>query len=181
MRAFVTLSTAVTSGNLAAGFLALLLATERSFVQTTALILLAAGFDSIDGPIARRASKEGAFGVTLDSLADLVSFGVTPALALYFGSLHEIPVAGLLACLGFLLCGAWRLARFPLVNHREYFVGLPVPPAGVLVTFLAASSASPILALLVVLLLSGLMVSEVHCPKLVTTRRLKKLFHKGAP
>lgn len=179
MRAFVMLSTIVTSGNLVAGWLAVLLATQGRFPETALLVILAVGLDSLDGPLARRGTREDAFGANLDSLADLVSFGVVPALALYLSTLHTLSIIGVAGCLAFLLCGAWRLARFPLVYSPDFFVGLPIPPAGLLAALLAASEPPPVLALLTVLLLGTLMVSELPFPKpSATPRHLRRLLHK---
>src|SRR3712207_9439439 len=90
----------------------------------------------LDGAAARRAGNENAFGTNLDSLADVVSFGAAPALALYMSSLYVVPVVGVAACLLFFLCGAWRLARFSTCKNPLYFVGCPIPGAGVLVAVL---------------------------------------------
>lgn len=181
MPGYFMLSTAVTVGNLSAGFLALVLATEGRFTQTALLVLLAAGFDSVDGPIARRAPAHGDFGVNLDSLADLVSFGAVPALALYLGTLDGMPVLGPIVCLAFLVCGAFRLARFPLVKDPDCFLGLPIPPAGLLVVTLVAVGTAPVLAIVTVVLVAALMVSEIQFPKLFSGRRLKELLHRQLP
>jgi CDP-diacylglycerol--serine O-phosphatidyltransferase len=167
----------LTSGNLTAGFLALLLAAQMKLVDAAALVVLAAGFDVLDGPMARRESCEGAFGANLDSLADLVSFGVVPAFAIYMGVLNSVPVLGLLACLLFFLCGAWRLARFPIVYRPGHYIGLPIPPAGVLLASLAALEVEPALALLVAFLLAGLMISEIPFPKPSPVSGLRRLFN----
>ena len=177
MRQFVTLPNMITSGNLTAGFLALV-AMPTNLLQATVLVLLAAGFDSLDGAMARRlptktplrsnvdSATKGLFGANLDSLADLVSFGVVPALALYLAVLHSLPILGLVGCLGFLLCGAWRLARFPLVKNPCRFVGLPIPPAGVVVMVLAAWGPPRLFALLAISTLSVLMISSLPFPTL---------------
>lgn len=170
MRQFVTLPNAMTSGNLTAGFLALLV-TQANLLLAAALVMFAAALDSLDGVAARRTPTKDPFGANLDSLADLVSFGVVPAVALYAGTLHTLPALGLAACLGFLLCGAWRLARFLLVKNSRYFVGLPIPPAGVLMMLLALWNPSPLLALLSTSALSALMVSTVPFPTLSTSLR----------
>lgn len=165
MREFVTLPSIITSGSLAAGFLALL-ASQTNLLLAAVLIVLAAVLDSLNGVAARRTPTGDPFGVNLDSLADLVSFGVVPALALYVGPLHTLPVLCLAVCLGFLLCGAWHLARFLLVRNPRRFVGLPILPAGVMVMLLAAWGPPPILALLVTSTLSVLMVSSLPFPTL---------------
>src|ERR687886_1252573 len=166
MREYITLPNLLTSGSLTAGFLSMFLIFDADILAAAGLIALAAIFDVMEGPMARRKGTEGAFGTNLDSLADLVSFGAAPALALYLGSLYNLPVIGLAACLGFFLCGAWRLARFSLCKNPLYFVGCPIPAAGLLVALLAVLRPHPLLALPVALALSLLMVSPHPFPTL---------------
>ncbi|WP_441291542.1 CDP-diacylglycerol--serine O-phosphatidyltransferase [Sorangium sp. KYC3313] len=107
------------------------------------LILLAMLADTLDGRVARMTRTESAFGAQLDSLADLVSFGVAPALLVYQWSLHRLGLAGVLGGSVFAACGAIRLARFNVLSMGEaggppspprYIVGLPVTgAAGVLI------------------------------------------------
>ncbi len=160
------LPTLITCGNLASGFLAVLLAVQGRFVQAAALVLVAAGLDLLDGAVARAGETDSEFGGNLDSLADLVSFGVAPAVALYLASLHTLPVTGVAACLLYVVCGALRLARFPLVKSPDHFIGLPIPPAGVMLAGLAVLDLPQAFGLVSVLLLSALMVSEIPFSKL---------------
>ncbi|MDP8952704.1 MAG: CDP-diacylglycerol--serine O-phosphatidyltransferase [Actinomycetota bacterium] len=180
MKEYVNIANALTSGSLAAGFLALYLIFQANDLLAAAgLVALAAVFDGFDGAMARRIGSEGEFGTNLDSLADVVSFGAVPAFALYWGSLYALSVVGLIACLIFFLCGAWRLARFSILKNPLYFVGFPIPAAGVLVAVLAAvlaaTSPHPFLALPVVLLLSFLMVCTVPFPTLSGLRNREEL------
>jgi CDP-diacylglycerol--serine O-phosphatidyltransferase len=180
MREYVNLANALTSGSLAAGFLAMFLIFQTNDLLAAAgLVALAAVFDGFDGAMARRIGTEGEFGTNLDSLADVVSFGAVPAFALYWGSLYALPVVGLVACLIFFLCGAWRLARYSILKNPLYFVGFPIPAAGVLVALLAAvlaaTSPHPFLALPVVLVLSFLMVCTVPFPTLSGLRNREEL------
>ncbi len=155
----------VTSANLASGFVALVLASHGELAWAVGCVVAAAGLDGIDGLLARRCDDESDFGAHLDSLADLVSFGAAPAFMLYVGVLEDVLVAGIAACLGFVMCGAWRLARFPLVvNTRRRFVGLPIPTAGVVGAVLAAASPSDGLALAVTLGLAVLMITTLPFP-----------------
>jgi len=106
---------------------------------TVAVLILAAGFaDFLDGRIARATNTCSAFGEQYDSMADLVSFGVTPAWMLYVYSLHTLPIWGLVASVWYVTCVAFRLARFNAneENARGGFNGLPCPPAaGTLASF----------------------------------------------
>ena len=171
MREFVTPSNLVTSGSLIAGFVALILTSQADYGWAAGLVILAAGCDAVDGVIARRGAGECAFGSKLDSLADLVSFGAVPAFALYVALLNDLKVVGIAACLGFLLCGAWRLARFPLVQNSNFFIGLPIPPAGVAAALLAAWGPPPEFALVITIALTVLMVSTLEFPTLSSVRR----------
>ena len=129
-----------------------------------ALIGLAAILDAVDGPLARRRRTTGVFGGTLDSLADIVSFGVAPVMAAYFSSVHKIPVAGALVCLAFCTCAAWRLARFQVTGHSRWFTGCPVPLAAVIVGFAGALHATSAGMLITLALLSCLMVGTLPFP-----------------
>ena len=158
-----------TCGNLACGFLAVLYVASGDFLHAAAFIFVAAVLDILDGAFARNVCKEGdklsEFGKNLDSLADIVSFGVAPAFATYAAVLHTLPVAGIAGCLAFFVCGALRLARFPLVGRPDRFVGLPIPPAGLLVVALAAfGPPSPVFVLAALAATSVLMVSTVPFP-----------------
>lgn len=167
-----------TCGNLASGFLALLFAASGDLLYTAALVLVAAVLDLLDGALARNGDEEGKrlaeFGKNLDSLADVVSFGATPAFAAYVAVLSTVPVAGLAGCLAFFVCGALRLARFPLVGSPDRFVGLPIPPAGLFVTILVALGPPPLLLLAALAATSILMVSTVPFPTLASFFSSKK-------
>ena len=157
-----------TCGNLASGFLALLFAASGDFVHAAGFVLAAAVLDLLDGAIARNGCGKGdelsEFGKNLDSLADVVSFGAAPAFAAYAAVLEVRPVVGLAGCLVFFVCGALRLARFPLLGRPDRFVGLPIPPAGLFVAALAAIGTPPLPLLAVLGATSALMVSTVPFP-----------------
>ena len=165
MREYVTPPNLITSGSLVAGFLALILAAQAEFGWAAGVVLVATGLDAADGAAARRGTSH-AFGAQLDSLADLLSFGVAPAFALYLGVLHSVPFAGIAACLAFVLSGAWRLARFSIVRRPGCFLGLPIPPAGAVAVLLAALTVPAPLALTITVGLAVLMVSTLPFPTL---------------
>src|SRR4028118_1033240 len=175
MKEYVSLANFLTSGSLVAGFLSVLLVFRDNLAAAAALIVFAAILDLLDGAAARRAGNENAFGTNLDSLADVVSFGAAPALALYMSSLYVVPVVGVAACLIFFLCGAWRLARFSTCKNPLYFVGCPIPGAGVLVAVLAAIGAPPLFSLPVVLLLGVLMLGHMPFPTFAGLRNREEL------
>jgi len=172
MRAFVNPANAITSASLSAGFLAVLLAADGRLALALAAVALAAVLDVLDGIFARRLASSGPFGCQLDSLADLVAFGVAPALMLHEGVVRDVPVLGPAACVAFVVAGAWRLARYPLVEHLPHFVGVPIPFAGLIVGATAVLGPPAALALAVVVALAVGMVSALRFPSLVTLTRL---------
>lgn len=124
-----------TLANLLFGFLALIWVIEGNFTLAAAMILLSVLMDSLDGKVARRLSVSSDFGKELDSLSDLVSFGVAPAILTYQAILqpHQpsyVRYVGLAVAVGFALCGAVRLARFNMLNITTHFVGVPITFAG---------------------------------------------------
>jgi CDP-diacylglycerol--serine O-phosphatidyltransferase len=170
---FASPANLITSCHLAAGFVALVLLEQGEFAWAAGCVAVAAVCDSIDGLVARLTDSECEIGSELDSLADLVSFGVAPALAVYLSSLYTLPVLGIAACLAFVLAGGWRLARFQVeVESRHRFVGLPIPPAGLIVAVLAAVDPPRGVPLAIVAILSLLMVSRLPVPTLAELRHL---------
>ena len=116
------------------GFYALTLcagdASPQHLYQAALAIFFAAFFDAFDGRVARLTKTQSDFGVQLDSLADVVSFGGAPALLVYKWALAPLGFAGVFVSFAFAACGALRLARFNVqaasADHR-YFTGLPIP------------------------------------------------------
>lgn len=176
MRERLTLANLLTSANLTAGFLGILQVFEDNFIWAAALVVLCAIFDSLDGAAARRKGSADEFGTNLDSLADVVSFGVVPALGAYLALLDVLPGVGLVVCLLFFVCGAWRLARFSVTKNSLYFVGVPIPVAGVMVALISTTGLHPLITLPIVLGLSILMVSTLPFPTFSGLRNLEEMF-----
>jgi CDP-diacylglycerol--serine O-phosphatidyltransferase len=99
------------------------------------LIFVAAFTDRLDGMIARRFKIESDFGKQLDSLSDLISFGVAPALLIYNGLYLEYGLPVIFAVILYIICGAVRLARFNVSHNPGYFIGIPITVAGTILTF----------------------------------------------
>lgn len=119
-----------TALNMACGFIAILHGFHGEFYKACMFIVLGAIFDSVDGRVARMTNTQSAFGEQFDSLSDLVSFGVSPAMVYYFRFLSDAGRPGMVAAFFFMLCGALRLARFNAnidKNKSDYFQGLPIP------------------------------------------------------
>jgi CDP-diacylglycerol---serine O-phosphatidyltransferase len=167
MRPFISLANVVTSTSLAAGVIALMLITDDRLGAAFAAVAVAAVLDSVDGYLARRSRSCGPFGCQLDSLADLVAFGVAPALLLHVGPLGDVQILGPAACVAFVLAGAWRLARFAVLEDSHRFTGLPIPPAGLVACGVTLLALPPGVAIGVTLTLVLLMVSEIPVPTLV--------------
>jgi CDP-diacylglycerol--serine O-phosphatidyltransferase len=135
-RGIYILPNLVTTGSLFAGFYSLVSTLNGNYPAAAIWIFLSAVFDGLDGKIARMTGSTSKFGVEYDSLADLVAFGVTPALMVYAWALKPFGRVGWLAAFLFVACGALRLARFNVqVNTVESkrFVGLPIPAAASMV------------------------------------------------
>jgi CDP-diacylglycerol--serine O-phosphatidyltransferase len=129
------LPNALTTLALCAGMNAIRFAVQGRWRAAVIAIVAAAILDTLDGRTARLLNAQSKFGAELDSLADIVSFGVTPAILLYLWSLHSAGNIGWVATLAFSICAALRLARFntalsaigPRQPKAPYFVGVPTP------------------------------------------------------
>lgn len=157
----------LTTINLISGVISLVLVLAESYNWAAALILFAVLMDSMDGKVARRLQASTPFGKELDSLADLVSFGVAPAILAYAYVLESMGLIGLIAAVVFVICGALRLARFNTENFAGTFVGVPITVAGGLVALLllVVKTVPGTVVFAVVLLLAFLMVSKISVPK----------------
>lgn len=156
-----------TLANLLVGIISLVFTMDNNFQLAAIMILFAMVLDGMDGRLARRLDATSPFGKELDSLADLVSFGVAPAILVYALKMREFGIIGLLVCLAFALCGAIRLARFNVLNISSYFIGVPITAAGSLValTVLVGNRLPSPVYPVVMVLLAYLMVSNIKIPK----------------
>ncbi|HVO33415.1 MAG TPA: CDP-diacylglycerol--serine O-phosphatidyltransferase, partial [Elusimicrobiota bacterium] len=134
--------TVITSGNLGAGVASILFTLQGHLTSAAWAIIAGIILDMVDGRIARWAGATSQFGLELDSLADLVSFGVAPSVLMYQAALEPLGLgrAGYGIAIFYAIMAAWRLARFNLKARdgepTNYFVGLPVPgAAGALASF----------------------------------------------
>jgi CDP-diacylglycerol---serine O-phosphatidyltransferase len=119
-----------TALNMGCGFIAILHGFHGEFYKACMFIVLGALFDSVDGRVARMTNTQSPFGEQFDSLSDLVSFGVSPAMVYYFRFLSDSGRPGMVAAFIFMLCGALRLARFNAnigFVKSDHFQGLPIP------------------------------------------------------
>jgi CDP-diacylglycerol---serine O-phosphatidyltransferase len=131
-RGLFVLPTLFTVGNLFCGYLSLWSSIRGTFELSAYLIIAAGVLDALDGRIARMTHSTSAFGEQYDSMADLVSFGVAPAVLAYSWGLADFHRLGWMVSFLFVVCGSMRLARFNIQAHvvdKRYFVGLPIPAA----------------------------------------------------
>lgn len=164
------------AASLFCGFYSMLLAGTADgdpavFYQAGLMVIFAGVFDMLDGRVARMTGTASQFGVELDSLIDIVSFGVAPATLLYFWSLRPMGMAGVFVASAYMLCGAFRLARFNTMADKgssKFSTGLTITAAGGTVASLVMWFAGSRLALpargsvvALVLSLAFLMVSTI--------------------
>ncbi|MDR1857427.1 MAG: CDP-diacylglycerol--serine O-phosphatidyltransferase [Desulfovibrio sp.] len=137
----------ITTVSMFFGFLSMIWATQQRLEAAGVAILIAALMDGLDGKVARLTNTASAFGVQYDSLADLVAFGLAPALLLWEWQLKSFGRLGIACAFVFAACGALRLARFNVTTGatgKRFFIGLPIPAAGcTVVTFLYFSAMLP--------------------------------------
>ena len=139
-RGIYLLPNLLTLGALFAGFYAIIAGMNGDFNKAGWAILIAAVMDGLDGRVARMTNTQSAFGAQFDSLSDMVSFGVAPALIMFSWALSSLGEAGWAASFIYMSCAALRLARFNVqlgTVDKRFFVGLQSPVAAGLVTFVA--------------------------------------------
>jgi len=168
-RGFYLIPSLFTVANMFCGFLSIIESTRGHFELAAVLVLIAIFADVLDGRIARLTGTATAFGEAYDSLADVVSFGVAPALLAYQWGLSEVHRIGMAVVFLFLVAGSIRLARFNTHSHTSSdFIGLPIPAGAGAIAMLVLMSPTPVthpafipVVVAFVLALSLLMVSNL--------------------
>ncbi len=128
-----------TASSVFAGIISIINSINSDFVTASWLIMLALIFDGLDGRVARLTNTCSRFGVEFDSLADLVAFGVAPAILLYMYVGHDYGRFGIVVTALFVIFGAIRLARFNVMTSQiepSVFIGVPIPTAAVFISIL---------------------------------------------
>lgn len=160
-----------TTGNLFCGFYSIIHSFAGEFENAAYAIFLAGIFDVLDGRVARFTQSTSKFGVEYDSIADVVSFGVAPAVLAYVWALQPFGRLGWASAFFFAACGALRLARFNTIADelpKAYFLGLPIPAAAYSIgaAYIAFAQLnfeySPHVLLILSPLLGFLMVSSIR-------------------
>ncbi|MGM0752257.1 MAG: CDP-diacylglycerol--serine O-phosphatidyltransferase [Bacillota bacterium] len=158
----------ITLSNLSLGGFAIISILHNQLNLSLLLIFVAALTDRFDGMVARRLNIESELGKQLDSMSDIISFGVAPALLLYTAVLNQYDFPGMFFTIFYIGCGAFRLARFNISENDGYFTGLPITVAGCLLTlcYFAIPFVSSVLILFMTIILSILMVSPFTLKKM---------------
>lgn len=159
----------VTLINIVFGSLSILCTINEDYRLAAVFILLAVMMDGMDGRIARRFDATSELGRELDSLCDLVSFGVAPAVLLYAQMLNSgTGYTGLILPVFYIACGCFRLARFNVLRDDHYFMGVPITIAGALMAVLSllAVHLNPTIIMIGMVLLSFLMISKTRIKKI---------------
>ncbi|OQM44865.1 CDP-diacylglycerol--serine O-phosphatidyltransferase [Anoxybacillus sp. UARK-01] len=158
----------LTLTNLALGGLSVIFTMKGQFNASLLLIFLAALADRFDGTVARKLHIESELGKQLDSMSDIISFGVAPALLIYQSLLHDFGAPGAFFTILYIGCGAFRLARFNITENNGYFSGLPITAAGVLLTlsYLTIHYFPPQFFIFLIMILSFLMVGTFKLKKM---------------
>lgn len=160
----------LTLGNLFSGFLSIICSLDGKYEMAAYYIMLAAFFDGMDGRVARITNSHSRFGIEFDSLADLASFGMSPALLIYLYALRAYGKIGWMVAFLFVAGGALRLARFNVLVDRaekNFFIGLPIPSAAmavvsyILIAIRYNWPGHKIILPIMMILISYLMVSNI--------------------
>jgi CDP-diacylglycerol--serine O-phosphatidyltransferase len=161
-----------TMGNMWCGYASIVYSLRGDYETAAPFIGVAYALDALDGRIARMTGTESEFGLQLDSLADVISFGIAPAVMSFAWGLSSLGRLGWAAGFMFVACGALRLARFNVISakggDKRYFVGMPIPAAAAVpaaTVFMYPSGLSDyraeLLALGMVLVPAVLMISTI--------------------
>ena len=184
----------VTSMNIFCGFMSIVYASQNNFRYAAIFIITAAIFDTLDGIVARLLDTTSRFGVELDSLSDVVSFGAAPSFLIFKAYAFQFGPWGLLLSSMLLIFGALRLARFNVMTEeikiKGDFTGLPIPLAAITIALLIFSYykdgkiIEPFSSLVIplIIILSILMVSRIRysaLPNLKDRKIKEKVFLFG--
>jgi CDP-diacylglycerol--serine O-phosphatidyltransferase len=162
-----------TAGNMFCGFVSVLSSFDGEIGFAAWMIILAGFFDALDGMVARFSKSASRFGVELDSFADLLSFGIAPVVMFYSLKLYPLGKWGWILGFVFVMCGAFRLARFNLglskLDEKHPYLGLPIPSAAItLVSYtlfcheIWGVLRFPKVLITMIIAFSGLMVSGIE-------------------
>jgi CDP-diacylglycerol--serine O-phosphatidyltransferase len=163
-----------TAASIFCGVFSIVSAVNMEFEKAAWLIMLSLVFDGLDGRVARLTNTCSKFGVEFDSLADMVAFGIAPAMLTYLFIGHEFGRFGVVVAALFVIFGAIRLARFNVMtvsSEPSVFIGVPIPTAAVFISLLILlfnkygfETKYGLIVMFLSLLISVLMVSNIRYP-----------------
>ena len=171
---FIATSDIISLLNMSSGFLSILCSINNYFELSAILMIIAIMFDSTDGWVARKTNRNDSlgFGKNIDSLSDIVSFGVAPAVFIYTSiNTTSIPLQILVILVSLLIvvCGVLRLTRYNVIaDHVKTsgFIGFPIPGISfIIATYYLSGLYNSYLALILSIIVSILMISNVKYPK----------------
>ncbi len=174
MKSFIALSDVISLLNMSSGFLSIICSVNNSLNLAAILMIVAIIFDSTDGWVARKTNRhdEFGFGKNIDSLSDIVSFGVAPAIFIY-SCINTTPgifqAIVILISLMIVVCGVLRLTRYNVISDKVNttdFIGFPIPGISfILATFYLSGLYNHYIALTLSVIVSLLMISNIRYPK----------------
>lgn len=174
MKSFIALSDIISLLNMSSGFLSVVCSVNNNLNLAAILMIVAIIFDSADGWVARKTNRhdEFGFGKNIDSLSDIVSFGVAPAIFIY-SCINTTPgifqTIVILISLMIVVCGVLRLTRYNVIADKvntSDFIGFPIPGISlILATFYLSGLYNPNIALILSVIVSLLMISNIRYPK----------------
>lgn len=162
--------------NLSLGVIALLFAIKNDLIQASLLVMIAALTDRFDGKVARMLDSTSELGKELDSLSDLVSFGVAPVIISFKISFLHFGLIGYFLAVLFTVAGAYRLARYNVTTFNNVFSGVPITVAGAFLSIINLyncysrehskySYTNTAITAVIIVLLSYLMISKIQIKK----------------
>jgi archaetidylserine synthase len=168
IQSFIAISDLISLMNMCSGFISIIMSINHNFYLASIFMIFSLLFDSVDGWIARKTNRndEYGFGKNIDSLSDVISFGVAPAIFLYSFSLFnanylEIPT--LIVSLFIVICGVLRLTRYNIISDKvEGFIGFPIPGIAII---MAAFYLSGLFNIYVALILAIIVSIAMVCNK----------------
>ena len=174
MKSFIAMSDIISLLNMSSGFLSVISSINHDFELAAILMIIAIIFDSSDGWVARKTNRQDdlGFGKNIDSLSDIVSFGVAPATFIY-SCINTTPgifqAIVIIISLLIVICGVLRLTRYNVIADKlntSDFIGFPIPGISfVLATFYLSGLFNPYVALILSVIISLLMISNITYPK----------------
>lgn len=167
IQSFIAISDIVSLMNMISGFISIIMSINHNFYLASIFMIFSLIFDSVDGWIARKTGRndEYDFGKNIDSLSDIVSFGVAPAIFLYsfcLANANYLEIPALFVSLFIVICGILRLTRYNVISNKvEGFIGFPIPGIAIIMaSFYLSGLFNIYIALILAVIISIAMISN---------------------